>query len=470
MSGSISHADPASFRDPAGRVFVKDGRVYRAIYESALDDWTFTVSSGFLDRLAAAGRIVSFETVRSDTLGADAGDPPLVLEHSRLPFVSYPYEWPFKALKAAALHHLDIQIEALDFDVALSDASAYNVQFIGARPIFIDLLSFRRYREGEFWIGHRQFCEQFLNPLLLRALVGIPHNAWYRGSLEGIASADLSLILPFQRKMSWNVLAHVVLQASLHRSAMAHDDMVDARAIRKISLTRPSFRSLLVRLRRWISHLVPAGDEETVWGDYAKVNSYTSDEVAHKRAFVAAYVEQTKPSLLWDIGCNTGDYSALALEAGAKYAIGFDFDQGALDGAFERARSENLRFQPLFLDAANPSPNQGWRQAERKGLRARADADGLLALALVHHMAIGRNIPLTQVCDWLVDLAPTGVVEFVPKEDPMVGKLLKLREDIFPDYSVETFASSLGSRARIVRQERVSPEGRTLFQFDRQAR
>src|SRR5690606_29233677 len=130
-----------------------------------------------------------------------------------------------------------------------------------------------------------------------------------------------------------------------------------------------------------------------------------------------------------------------------------------LDGAFERARSENLRFQPLFLDAANPSPNQGWRQAERKGLRARADADGLLALALVHHMAIGRNIPLTQVCDWLVDLAPTGVVEFVPKEDPMVGKLLKLREDIFSDYSVESFASSLGSRARIVRQERVSPEG-----------
>ena len=155
------------------------------------------VESGVLQSLAAAGRVVAFDEVSRDVLGGEAGDPALVLEHPRLPFVSYPYEWPFKALKAAALHHLDIQIDALDGGVALSDASAYNVQFLGAKPIFIDLLSFRRYREGEFWLGHRQFCEQFLNPLLLRALVGVPHNAWYRGSLEGIVSAELSRLLPF---------------------------------------------------------------------------------------------------------------------------------------------------------------------------------------------------------------------------------------------------------------------------------
>lgn len=122
-------------------------------------------------------------------------------------------------------------------------------------------------------------------------------------------------------------------------------------------------------------------------------------------------------------------------------------------------------FLPLFFDGANPSPDQGWNQAERQGMKARADADGILALAFVHHLAIAKNIPLDELVAWLISLAPTGVLEFVPKSDPMVGQLLRLREDIFADYTEETFRALISERASIVREEKVSATGRRLIQF-----
>src|SRR5690606_24922064 len=127
------------------------------------------------DRLVEKGRLVPTREVDAGVLGALASDPSMVLQHERLPFISYPYEWSFPLLKAAAILHLTVQLDALEADFSLSDSTAYNVQFDGVRPVFIDVLSFRKYHDGEVWAGHRQFCEQFLNPLLLRSYFGIPH-------------------------------------------------------------------------------------------------------------------------------------------------------------------------------------------------------------------------------------------------------------------------------------------------------
>jgi ribosomal protein L11 methylase PrmA len=224
---------------------------------------------------------------------------------------------------------------------------------------------------------------------------------------------------------------------------------------------------MLDRLRKWISRLQPADRGKTVWGDYARETSYATEETERKRALIGQFAAAVRPSMIWDIGCNTGDYAKAALESGAGYAVGFDFDQAALDGAFARAEREGLSFLPLFLDLANPTPSQGWAERERRGLTGRASADAILALALVHHLAIGRNIPLDEVVAWLVGLAPNGIVEFVPKGDPMVQRLLRLREDIFDDYSEETFAQHLQARAKIVQVVDVSATGRRLFWFAR---
>ena len=224
---------------------------------------------------------------------------------------------------------------------------------------------------------------------------------------------------------------------------------------------------MLSGLRRWIVRLEPAGRHRTVWKNYAEDNSYTDGETRHKRAFVTAFAQDLHGKTLWDIGCNNGDYAEAALAAGVGSVFGFDSDRSVLDLAFSRARTKGLDFLPLYLDAANPSPNQGWIQRERRGLAQRANADALLALALVHHLALGGNIPLPAVVHWLIDLAPEGVIEFVPKTDPMAEMLLQLREDVFEDYSEEAFVRALRKRASLVRVETVSASDRRLFQYKR---
>ncbi len=422
--------------------------------------------TGLVERLVKRGWLVGEERVDPAILGSASQGCAYVLEHPRLPFVSYPYEWGFAALRAAALRHLDVQLEALAADVSLSDSSAYNIQFVGSEPTFIDHLSFRPYSPGEYWAGHGQFCQQFLNPLLLRAHCGVAHNNWYRGSLEGIDVIELSRLLPWSRKyLSWGTLTHVTLQAKLQVQVRNRERAV--RAVAQRGLPKPAFGNMLKSLHAWISTLTPADVDRTVWGDYANRNSYSEAEAQAKRAFVHDMVAQTKPGLLWDLGCNTGDYSKAALEAGARYVVGFDFDQQALDKAYLRARAESLKFLPLYFDAANPSPAQGWLQSERMGLRERSPANALLALAVVHHLAIARNAPLEQVVGWLMDSAPAGIIEFVPKTDPMVQELLKLRSDIFPDYTEERFLDCIRQRGEIVRQSVVSSSGRLLVWYRR---
>jgi len=458
--------DPGSFRDPRGRIYHVGDKVYRTVTDSGADDYEFVRNTGLLERLQSDGAMIAGAPVAPPVLGEHAAGVRYVLEHPRLPFISYPYEWPFPALKAAALHHLDVHLGALAEGVTLSDASAYNIQFLGVRPVFIDVLSFRKYRDGEMWSGHRQFCEQFLNPLLLRAKLGVPHNAWYRGAQEGISAAELRRILPWTKKLSRNVLLHVVAQAAFQRSAFPSQDSALTTQFR---FPLQKYRQMLTKMRRWIAALEPADTGKTVWQEYAKTHNYSDDEFVAKKEFVARFCAAARPKIVWDLGCNTGEFSHLALEKGAELACAFDFDHGALEAAFARASTERLMLQPLLLDAVNPSPNQGWNETERQGLNERANADAVLALAFVHHLAIGRNIPLDDLVAWIVRLAPQGVIEFVPKDDPKVRQLLALREDIFPHYSEENFRRCLSSRADIVEAATVTNSGRKLFRYRRYA-
>lgn len=454
--------EPGSFRDPGGRVFEAGGTIVRAVMKTALDNFSHARDAGVLRKLVDERKLVDFADVTADAAAYGIAEAPVLLSHPRIPFISYPYEWSFSLHKAAALFHLDLQLALLDEGFALSDATAYNVQFDGVQPVFIDHLSIRPYNEGEIWAGHRQFCMQFLNPLLMWSILGLQPNHWFRGSLEGVAPEDLAKMLPMRSKLSWTVLTHVFAQAAMQTKSVAAKRHRDYRTVK---LPRTSFEGILRGLRRKIEKLSPPGNL-TVWGDYAGCNSYRSEEAQAKARFVQEMVAAVRPQLMYDLGCNTGDYSSAALDAGAQKVIGFDFDHGALEIAYQRAQAEQLEFLPLWLDAANPSPAQGWNQAERKGLSGRADAQALIALAFIHHIAIGRNVPLDMATDWLLSLAPAGVIEFPHKTDPMVQTLLAQREDIFPDYEKANFERILMERARIVKSVDVLPT-RTLYWFDR---
>lgn len=448
-----------SFRDPRGYVYHGEGKIFRVVMPSAGADFNYVRSTGLIDKLIADGLLLAEKPMNKVDFPSEFMTASAILEHPRLSFISYPYEWSFSALKAAALAQLAIHLQALEHNVTLLDASPYNWQFKNSKPIFIDHLAFTRYQEGMLWSGHRQFCEQFLNPLLLYAYLQVNPNAWVRGNLRGITASDLKHLLPWYRICQPKVFMHVFLQSSLQNTSSSET----AKLLPKIKLSKTAIMNLLQSMQTWITKLNFPKEIQSTWQNYQP----DPQQKIAKILAVNEFVDTAKPKLLYDLGCNVGDYSIIALQKGAQEVIGVDSDEVAIEYAYQRAQMHGFAFTPLVMDLANPSPTQGWNQCERSGFAERGPADGVLALALIHHLVIGQNIPLSQFVTWLLSLGEQGLIEFVPKQDPMTQELLKLRPDIFPDYTEDHFLNCLQEQASIVKTFPISDTGRTLIWYKR---
>jgi hypothetical protein len=447
-------AEASSFRDPDSRVFIRDGAVFRALTRSGWEDWEALAATP----LAHDRRLITTEPAALEELPELPGEPAAgALEHERVPFVSHPYEWPFSMLKDAALLQLALGREALAHDLTLKDASPYNVQWRGAEPVFIDIASFERLRPGEPWAGYRQFCMLYLYPLMLQAYKGVSYHAWLRGSVDGITPADARGLLPKRRR---GVLTHVVLHARLEaRYADAGGREV------KRELTRAGFRKELLdanlrKLEKLVRRL-EYRPGRTAWNEYGTTNTYSDEEARRKAEFVRAAAARRPGGLTWDLGCNDGTYSRVAADH-ADHVVAIDADHATVDGLYRalKGRSDIL---PLVMSVTDPSPDLGWRGRERASLERRGTPDLVLALALVHHVAITGNVPLTEFLDWLRSLDCALVIEFPDREDPMVQRLLSGKtETANPDYDRATFERALGDRFEIERTERLGT--RTLFE------
>lgn len=449
--------DPASFRDPAGRIYLDTDAAYRTVMPYAAATFAQVWESGIIRRMADAGRIIAAEKIAVPPSFTPA--PSFLLKHPLLPLVSYPYEWPFAMLKAAALAHLELQLELLAQGFTLSDASAFNMQFVDTRPLHIDTLSIIPYRDGEPWRGYAQFMRHFVHPLLLEAYTGVPFQPLWRGTMDGIPGDMLLRLLPLRARMRPSVQLHVALPARAGRSRRTGNVSVP-------QLSKHRLIGLLKHLHTWIDDLcVPPA--KTPWGDYAAEHSYAPASQARKREIVAAFVRSCAPDTLIDIGCNRGEYAMLAAQHGAARVVALDGDVQALEHAYRSFVQQQLPITTLLADLMNPAPAQGWRAQERTSLLARLKGDALLALALLHHLVIGGNVPLAEAVEFLVSLAPQGLIEFVPKSDPQVAHMLALREDIFSDYEEGTFRAALRANADIVSEEILPGSGRILFHYRR---
>ena len=463
------HRDAGSFRDPGGYVFEDQGRIIRAVMPQAADAFANLYDSGLLDDLARRGLMIATTRLEADAARLAAftgprGDHAAALyEHPRVPFISYPYEWCFSQLKDAALAHLDLQITALEKGYVLSDATAYNMQFIDGRPVHIDAMSLQPYVEGAHWAGYNQFCRQFLLPLLLEAWAGVGFQKLYRGGIDGISFEDALAILP-RRKLFTSVsgLMHVYLhgRAVLAKSSQAQDSAKAGQA-----LPKSRYAAILEQLRGFIAGLESGKRPASYWKTYAQINSYSEPMRDRKLQFVGDWAADAKPGQIWDIGGNTGDFSLAAIKAGAGHALVLDGDLDSVEAAYRLRARKGEKILPLVMNLLDPSPGLGWRTAERKGLGSRTTPDGIIALAVIHHMCISGNLPLRDALDWLLSLAPGGIIEFVPKEDPMVKQLLAVREDVFHDYTEETFLSVISKRHQIIDQHKFQENGRLLVSY-----
>jgi SAM-dependent methyltransferase len=451
--------DPASFRDPSGFVFRRDGVLYRQVQPAAAADWEAMRSSGLLARLVADGLLVDHEEVpltEAARPGAVAIIRPRLLE-----FISYPYEWSFSQLKDAALLTLEIQSRALDAGMRLKDASAYNVQLDGGRPILIDSLSFEVAPPTEPWPGYRQFCEHFLAPLTLIAYRDARCGLMLRDFIDGIPLELAVRMLPGRTRLNFGLASHLHVHASAQRRAASSAPATDGDRAPARRLSEIGQRALLDSLRRTVEGLrwKPSGH----WADYATTTSYTEAATTSKATIVREMLEAVGGRSVWDLGANTGVYSALAAEAGYR-VIAWDSDAASVEAHWRRVRgADGPPILPLVGDLANPSPSIGWALEERASFLDRANADALLALALVHHLAIGNNVPLPAVAELFARIAPHAIVEFVPKDDPMVRRLLAARRDIFDAYSIDGFRAAFGGPFEILREAPISDSPRTLF-------
>ena len=451
----------ASFRDPSGFVFESGGTLYRQVNEVYRPHWERLMQSGLYQELAGGGLLIPHE--EADRPGGDESAF-LVIRPERVPFVSYPYEWTFGQLKAAALLTLDIQRRALAHGMSLKDASAYNVQFIGSRPVLIDTLSFEIYREGEPWVAYRQFCEHFLAPLAVGALtdarLGLLPRLWIDGVPLGLAAK----LLPLRSRLSLPLLTHIHLHAG---SQARHED---ARALpqRHRGFSRLAMDGLVSSLTSAVRSL-RCNTPRTTWSDYYETANYSEDAMRSKRDLVADFVRRIGPSTVWDLGANTGVFSEIARDAGA-FVVAMDGDVGAVEAAWRRcAETGEEAILPLVVNFANPSPAIGWNLRERESLIDRGPADMALALALVHHLAIGNNVPFAELARFLARICAALVIEFVPRSDPQVQRMLSTREDVFGRYDPDSFTAAFAREFEILDTAPIESSQRTLYLMQRKA-
>jgi ribosomal protein L11 methylase PrmA len=445
---------PGSFRDPSGHMFRRDGRLYRQVNNSYRANYERLMESGLYRALTEAGLLIHHE---------EATDPKSTIDGRRvirpepIPFISYAYEWCFSQLQDAALATLTIEKLALEHGMSLKDASAYNIQFRRCRPVLIDTLSFEESREGKPWVAYRQFCQHFLAPLALMSHSDVRLSQLMRVNIDGIPLDLASHLLPSKTRLAFGLATHIHLHAQAQRK---YADKPVKPTGRKMS--RMALLGLVNSLESTTRKLAwkPAGTE---WGDYYDATNYSDASLEHKGQIVADYLAKVNPKTVWDLGANTGRFSRIAADRGIP-TVAFDIDPAAVELGYVEGRKRGERnLLPLLLDLANPSPGIGWQNRERQSLIERGPCDTAMALALIHHLAIGNNLPFNLIVDFLAGICRTLIIEFVPKSDSQVQRLLATREDIFRNYDKEGFEQAFSARFAILASSPVKESERTIY-------
>ena len=448
---------PGSFRDPSGYVYLRDGEIYRQVNRSYQEDYDRLVDSGLCQKLVGGGLLIPHVEVGLEYAAGERAYK--VIKPQQIPFISYPYEWCFSELKDAALLTLEIQQRAFDSGMSLKDCSAYNVQFAGGKPVFIDTLSFERYREGQPWVAYRQFCQHFLAPLALMSYVDIRLHRLLRVYLDGIPLDLASRLLPRRSQFNFGLLSHIHLHA---KAQERYSDSSISSTNRQVG--RTSFLGLIDSLRSTVSKLSwQAGGTE--WHDYYDRTNYSSAAFDRKQQIVADMLDRITPTpqSVWDLGANEGLFSRIASKKGIR-TVSFDIDPAAVETNYLQNReAERSDLLPLVLDLTNPSPGIGWANQERMSLIERGPADTAMALALIHHLAISNNLPFSKIADFLSKICHTLIIEFVPKSDSQVQRLLSSREDIFTEYDQAIFEAEFGKIFSIEHREPIRETERILY-------
>jgi hypothetical protein len=447
-----------SFRDPSGFLFKENGKIYRRINKVYADDYEQLMFSGLYNKLVENHLLIPH--IETELKSADNDLLYKIIQPELVQFISYPYEWSFSQLKDAALTTLNIQKIAMEHGMSLKDSTAYNIQFWNGKPVLIDTLSFEKYKEGEPWVAYKQFCQHFLLPLVLMSYTDIRLSQLFRIYIDGIPLDLGAKLLPRKTRFKFSIFAHIHLHA---KSQKKYED----KAIEKKSrISKFKLLALIDSLETTVKNLKwnPKGTE---WADYYDITNYSSDAFKCKKNYIEEFLKSINPASVWDLGANTGIFSRIASEKNIP-TISFDVDPAAVEKNYQICKEKNeTNILPLVLDLTNPSGGIGWANQERMSFIERGPVDTVFALALIHHLAISNNLPLINIAEFFSSICKFLIIEFVPKSDSQVKKLLLTREDIFDKYDKENFEKDFDNYFNIRKYLKIEGSERYLYLMEK---
>ena len=449
---------PSSFRDPSGFVFSKNDKIYRTIRKSYQENYDLLIKSGLYDILIEKKLLIPHIEIDEFEIQDDVYK---IIQPEKIPFISYPYEWSFSQIKDAAITTIEIQKTGLEYGLVLKDCSAFNIQFKDGKPILIDTLSFEKYEEGQIWKGYKQFCQHFLAPLALMAHRDVRLNQLARIFLDGISLDLVGSLLPARTRLMFSLLSHI----HAHAKSQKHFESKKVE-IKNRKLPKRSFVGLIESLHSAIKKQNWKADK-TEWANYYGDTNYSETAFEQKKQLVSDFLDEIKPETVWDLGANTGIFSKIASSKGIQ-TISFDNDPAAVEKNYLECKSRNdTKILPLLLDLTNPTPNIGWGNKERMSFMDRSPCDTVLALALIHHLVISNNLPLEKISEFFKTICKNLIIEFVPKSDSQVQRLLFSREDIFDNYTIENFENEFKKNFKIQKKILINDSERILFLMEK---
>jgi len=445
--------ESSSFRDKSGFLFYYKNEIYRKIEFSYKNQYEHLMNSKLYKELTENDLLIDHEEVNI----LEIENSYKIIKPKKIPFISYPYEWSFSELKDAALLTLEIQKIAMKYDMTLKDASAYNVQFLNGKPIFIDTLSFEKYENGQIWKPYKQFCQHYLAPLALMSKKDSRLNLLSKIFIDGIPIDLTAMLLPKTTLGNFGLMAHI----HAHAKSQGHYEDKDVK-IKERTLSKRSFEGIIQSLYSSINKMTWKGGK-TEWGDYYSDTNYTEKSFEEKKNIISSALDQIKPKIIWDLGANTGMFSRLASSRGIN-TISFDIDPLAVEKNYQMATKNNdQNILPLILDLSNPSSSIGWNNDERMSLVQRGPADLIFALALIHHLAISNNVPLYKIAEFFSKISKFLIIEFVPKSDSQVKRLFLSRDDIFDDYDEKNFEIEFSKFFKIINSKKILDSERIIY-------
>jgi hypothetical protein len=457
MSSSF-HQNVSSYRDPSGFVFYKNGTLYRQVSNGFKTDFDKFVDSGLYKHLVEKNLLIPHKVIYENL--TDSTNCYLTLQPEVVPFISYPYEWCFDMWKDAALLTLEAAKEAIQFGLMLKDASAYNIQLHQGTMIFIDTLSFVKYDEQKPWIAYRQFCEHFFAPLALMHYLKEPLQNLFIAYPDGLPLGMTSKMLPFKSKWNLHSYLHLHLQNSIAKKNKTKDEA------NKL-FSKQKMKNLLQSLEDGISSF-SFSQSSTVWSDYYEEASQRGSYLSSKKQIISDWLSKMAIKTVFDAGANEGEFSELAADF-ATLVISTDSDHGAITSLYQKIRRKRRStIFPFIIDLVTPSPAIGLNNKERSSFLERINADLTLALALIHHLALGRNIPFDKIAEMFSFTGKYLIIEFVPKEDEMVKLIVRHRKELLEFYSEEKFLASFQRFFIILQKQEISNSGRTLYLMQKQ--